>query len=292
MNHRPHRSLRPLLATAVAGQLLLVGCTSLPQAALIYSSRVSGGVDISSSATDTNAVSASIGYKSVDFAYVPLAVAPPVPASGAAGQGESAPLMRLFASHGEGAMDARNLPPEQRERITAYAEATAELAKLQNKVKSVQGEINKLKETPQPAGAASAADRSSQLQRHEGLLKDAQAAVTEQTKLVEQRLQEAGRAIEMLTSRRVDAMSVYGRFDNTGSAQTPAPAASAAGLSAGLTVGRVFSTGVAAQHLTEAGKYEARTNCYAQYMKVVNLAPEAERPAMAAKANQACGLPQ
>lgn len=54
--------------------LAVAGCQSLPQAALMYTSKTVGGLDVSSPRTNDGQVSISIGYKRDDFAYVPVAV--------------------------------------------------------------------------------------------------------------------------------------------------------------------------------------------------------------------------
>jgi hypothetical protein len=62
------------VATICAGSL--VGCQALPQAGLIYSSTVTAGLGLKVSASDATApVDISIGFKTADVAYVPVAVA-------------------------------------------------------------------------------------------------------------------------------------------------------------------------------------------------------------------------
>ena len=51
------------------------GCAPLEQAPLVYSSKSVVGVDLSATATEQPGLSANIGYKQVDAAYVPVAVA-------------------------------------------------------------------------------------------------------------------------------------------------------------------------------------------------------------------------
>lgn len=52
-------------------------CSPLQQAPLVYSSKISVGVDVAATATEQPGLSASIGVKTVDAAYVPVAVAKP-----------------------------------------------------------------------------------------------------------------------------------------------------------------------------------------------------------------------
>ncbi|TAG03263.1 MAG: hypothetical protein EAZ43_07850 [Betaproteobacteria bacterium] len=66
--------------------------------------------------------------------------------------------------------------------------------------------------------------------------------------------EEEARNLAAVCDEKRDAMSVYGRFDGSTSA-------SGNERKAGLTAGRVFSTGVAAQNLTAAATSEATTAC-------------------------------
>ena len=60
---------------AVLWVLLLTGCAHLEQAPLVYASKSSFGVDISSASTENPGLSVNLGYKQIDAAYVPVAVA-------------------------------------------------------------------------------------------------------------------------------------------------------------------------------------------------------------------------
>ncbi len=55
--------------------LLLGGCAHLEQAPLVYASKTSFGVDVSTASTENPGISMNLGYKQVDAAYVPVAVA-------------------------------------------------------------------------------------------------------------------------------------------------------------------------------------------------------------------------
>lgn len=55
--------------------LSTAGCTHLQQAPLVYSSKTSVGVDIATTSTETPGIAFNVGYKQVDAAYVPVAVA-------------------------------------------------------------------------------------------------------------------------------------------------------------------------------------------------------------------------
>ncbi len=62
-------------AFLIAATMALAGCSALEQAPLVYASKVTYGVDLSATSTETPGVSLTVGYKQVDAAYVPIAVA-------------------------------------------------------------------------------------------------------------------------------------------------------------------------------------------------------------------------
>lgn len=284
------RAVYGLLPPLVA----LAACTALPQAALIYSSRVSGGLDISGGATDTQGVSLNIGFKTTDLAYVPVAVGASAPGGGLG------PLTPLSASHGVGinAEAFDRLPEKNKERIAAHGEALVKLKQALNDVKSVQGNLAQAEAKSSEAAAAAAAmptdpakkavaeKAGNDLTQKKTLLAEKEAAVEEAKKTVATRLAEAAESFGMLQSRSVDAMSVYGQFNGAGAGSTPGASSPASGQ---LAVGRVFSTGVAAQNLTQAVQQEARSLCIARLNELVARAGEpASQAALASKVTELC----
>jgi hypothetical protein len=171
-----------LLAMLIGG--FLVGCQTLPQAGLVYSSHVSVGLGMKVSTADATApVDISIGYKQTDFALVPVVVQK--------GQGE---VVKVWGDHKvSGGLDTL-------------------CRQVRNEIRGSQKGDN-----------AKVSDED---------MKNLAAACDEKR----------------------DAMSVYGRFDGSTSAGGNE-------RKAGLTAGRVFSTGVAAQNLTAAATSEATTAC-------------------------------
>ena len=90
----------PLLV-AVSG-LGILGCTAIPQAGLIYSSTVIAGVGMKVSTTDaTSPVDISIGFKTHDFAYVPVAVVEAKDLN----KGE---IVKVWGSHGQNTADSND----------------------------------------------------------------------------------------------------------------------------------------------------------------------------------------
>ena len=197
----------PLFA-AVSG-LGILGCTAIPQAGLIYSSTNVVGVAMKVSTADATApVDLSIGYKSHDFAYVPVAVA-------AGKAGDVSGIEKVWASH---------------------SRTSGQSARCMTASNSV--------------GTKALAARTTQEQRE---------------------LDEA------CDSKR-DAMSVYGQFDTT-------TKLSGNDRSAGLVVGKVFSTGVAAQNVSEAASRVAHTDCIRAITALFPATAKPEDVLAATKAN-------
>jgi hypothetical protein len=80
----------------------------------------------------------------------------------------------------------------------------------------------------------------------------------------------------LATNTYRDSYSVYGTFNSSGNGSAPTTGGSG---SAGLSMGRVFSTGVAAQHLTEGQQAAMRTQSYAQCLASVENAVKSVTPA-------------
>lgn len=284
-HHTPSR--RRLAFGLLPPLVALAACTALPQAALIYSSRVSGGLDISGSATDTQGVSLSIGFKTTDLAYVPVAVGASAPGDGLG------KVMPLTASYGEGTSNAslEKLPDENRERIEDYMQAKGELTKAQEALRRSQRALDKARaaaatagsaSAPSTAGAASPTADPNDLQK---VVDEKKSRVTAAEQAAEAKLAEAAESIRMLQSQRTDAMSVYGKFNGLGSGNTAAASSPAGGQ---LTVGQVFSTGVAAQILTQAAQLEARSMCITRFKELVAQVPAASQAEVAVKVTEIC----
>lgn len=102
-------------------------------------------------------------------------------------------------------------------------------------------------------------------------------------------LQDAATAAALLKTDKTDALSVYGRFD---SHATTSVVSDKTLPSTGLPVGKVFSTGLASQNLTEAAKIDARAGCLAQLYQVAKLmAVESERSVFLRDSALACTRP-
>ena len=170
-----------------AATALLAGCASTKQAGLLYSSTVTMGLGMEVKAADATApVSINIGFKTLDVAYVPVAVME------TSGEGKET-AEKIWASHSQ---------------QNGKAEKCLEALK----------KLTEQRAAPGNAATANADDLPS----------------------------------ECDTKR--DAMSVYGQFNGDASAKGN-------DRSAGLLVGRVFATGIAAQNVSGAAKAIAYTDC-------------------------------
>lgn len=328
-----------LRKTAAAAAVIgLLGCAPLQQAPLVYSSKVAVGVDISSNAAESPGINISLGVKTVDAAYVPVAVSRKVESSE---QAASAPeIIRISAQYGQGATkgDSTQLTESNRQRINAYidarkaaTDAADQKVKLDQQLKTLKAKQEAIEAASktvaamgvspplQPAAVAAAAsdaasaaataatearnERDDKIQSilnpqiaavgdnalkriPKGALEltstlavlkqlavttteaidnltkaqvDAAADVTAKNARADDLFRQAAQAASLLETSKSDAMSVYGRFDSTGGASVPGGAASAAAGS--LLVGKVFSTGLASQNLTEAVKLTAVAAC-------------------------------
>ena len=58
-----------------SAMLVLSGCAHLEQAPLVYTSKTSFGLEVSTTSTESPGISMIVGFKQVDAAYVPVAVA-------------------------------------------------------------------------------------------------------------------------------------------------------------------------------------------------------------------------
>ncbi|MEN9867309.1 MAG: hypothetical protein RL748_2899 [Pseudomonadota bacterium] len=198
--------------------VLLAGC-ALPQAPLVYSSKVAIGVGISAATPDQPGVDIHIGYKQVDVAYVPVAVGKPCdPANSKA-------VCGLEKLEGKSKVDS------------SEGGGLANLHFLEKQLKNARGELLKMQKN---GSATDIANAKSALEAAELKFNTTLNGADKQVLL----------AASGDENNKHDAYSVFGSFDSFvkagGNADKAGPNASAS-----LNLGRIFSTGVAAQHLTE-----------------------------------------
>lgn len=270
--------------------LLLTSCANLQQAPLIYSSKSSVGLDISSSTTESPGGSISFGVKLVDAAYVPVAVSKRVSNGNEHDTNNRIEMIQAIFGKGITQGGLEGLTEDNKRKIRAYLEAqqkenkiAEELSKkvnektgLEESIKSARQQVSEL----QAEIASAAADANSSAQNNQldelgkKIIAELQQLKTVEAAVIALNAQQkdaadtssrlfnkAAEAAAFLQTEKQDAMSVYGRFDSNGSAGIES-------MTGGLTAGKIFSTGVASQNLTEAARYSAIytsvANCVSQ----------------------------
>lgn len=262
-----------------------VGCAPLQQAPLVYSSKVAVGVDLSAAMTETPGFSIGLGYKQVDVAYVPVAVAKSCSNTDNVCSGATYQLMAL---QGSNTIDSGNEDSEANqaaakkliddvqkasaalsERISAeqlaqqVAQASndvvtrlkAELSPLQDKSKELvfpaeqTARINALVDIEIPRAEIKAKQATSDLVVAKDATERARAQV--QSFNVDQ----LARATKIVrgSDKKGDAYSVFGSFDGATRAgvTTGTGTTTTSSGDASLIIGKVFSTGIASQFLTQ-----------------------------------------
>lgn len=306
----------------------LAACSPLQQAPLVYSSKVTVGIDVSANVAESQGGSINIGVRSIDSAYVPVAVSKELDKNAKVSEGTRG-LERIEARYGAGTSAETTddtTAGERNRKIEAYfaakqaadAAATA-LAAAENQLSLVGTQLTQIQTLRSGVVAASAARAaaaaasavgtpSTQVpdaykQRADDIAKlnldqktsipvlkladDGKDNAADVLKSIDERIaalttarstMEAGlpnlkaqrqaagdesarakdaavRVAGLSQTSKTDAMSVYGRFDaNTG-------ASTEKGAGASVLVGKVFSTGLASQNLTEAVMLEATARC-------------------------------
>jgi hypothetical protein len=261
MNRLQHRNAQiiksatgrlPLKPLALLMLLGLAACQSIPQAALVYSSRIAIGADVNTGGTDAQGPSLTIGYKSTDLAYVPVAV------QGASGVTTGHGIVPLLGNHGEnlpGDAFAR-LPDKERGLIEDYVQQRQVLAKLQNDLNAQTKQLQGQMQLAASAASGTPAADTDKLTATVARTKDAVAKQQSAVDLALKAAMPAFNQFSQLSQTRSDALSVFGSFNGTTNAS-----GGASSVGAGLTAGRLFSTGVAAQQLASAAAADSQTRC-------------------------------
>jgi hypothetical protein len=290
--------------------LAVTACAPLQQAPLVYSSKQTFGVDLSSATTEQPGISLNLGFKSVDAAYVPVAVGRPctetetikcegaqytlVPIIGGRTVSDSSgtksaveQAQQIVAAYDaavakkkaadQAASDADKLLTQNRDRVKSLRENLATAETLQKQILAQPAPAVPAASAPVGPGpdAKKAADKVDEIK---ALLEKAQTDLaTSESGLTAARLAAASAQAEVDTqpiskvldalkvvvtaeSKRNDSYSVFGSFSSgtTLGATTSLPTSGqtgadgkSTGATAGVSLGKIFSTGVAAQNLTE-----------------------------------------
>jgi len=317
---------------AAGAMCLMAACAPMKQAPLVYVSKQTIGIDISATQTETPGVSLNLGYKSVDAAYVPVAVVVEcpleLPETMLARCFEIYPVTRLMGGS-DGGQDRNSQEVEalvadlnargntlsrlKASEATLSAQTSAiDATGLSTGVKAGQQEVDDISKKiaqfdsePVPAdGSAPVVDGKTKVQWQQALVAasgktakfqaDLNGYTAKDTQLrglrndvvsanaeFEQSLEKFKAAVLkgriLINNKRDDALSVYGTFNVSNQSAVGKVFGSEAkdsGLSNGLIAGKVFSTGVASQNLTQdLNANLSRMNCVNAIRDGVGKAP-------------------
>ncbi|HEY0064233.1 MAG TPA: hypothetical protein VGC21_19105 [Telluria sp.] len=294
---------------------ILSGCGALEQAPLVYASKVSVGVDISATSTETPGMGINVGYKQVDAAYVPVAVARKCATEDKAKCSEE--TYKIVTLNGNRSQEEGKAPTKEElaSALLASNAASAVALKKQSQLIQVIADLSKTKTEAAKLDALQAEanekkdnlEESTRIKAQIDVATGARDSLPGKTQTVEHAKNEfddaqsaASREAEKYAklvdasnghnqNAKTDAFSVFGTFD-ANSANLLKPKEQEA--SATLKLGKVFSTGVASQNLTEgmaiyyAGMGSAA--CIENATKLILALPLAQRESTAMRAVAAC----
>lgn len=288
-----------LLATAA--------CVPMEQAALTYTSKTTMGVGLAAGTQDTPGLDVTIGFKESNVALVPVAVAKYCyKASKAQCQNMIYEMEVITGSK----LDASSSQPVQkrldeirRELNSLIADQRADTDRVAIHKSQIASALTADEADQELTSIGNVtAETTEELERRSALIRAANSRPTnfdlagaqlEVARLEQAQLARAARINALQTegsqlspqldrdsnSRRGDALSVYGKFNG---------AATGKSQGAGLTAGKVFATGVAAQNLTE---FATSADCLANIRFLAEMMPDgkdAEKASLLASAGKVC----
>lgn len=264
-----------------AASVALAGCSSVDQVPLVYVSTVKVGVNVESGSAETPGAKLMIGFDATDAAYVPVAVARTC-------KGESLEMMKVCAKHLKDiaiitgrsealtendksrikqlADDANALSDKMVGTANSYSAALSREAKAQSDVsvaEEAKKEYDRLSAKRKDEGdafsEAEQLDKAKLIADQLQMRKDASLAASDVVVAARETLNQDKDKLKNLTKEflnlipqqngsslgRSDALSVFGTF----SGKVDGKAGADTGAS--LKLGKSFSTGVAAQSLSE-----------------------------------------
>lgn len=271
------------MTSAIAVLTLVTACSALEQAPLVYTSKQVVGIDVSAPTTESSGITASVGYKNVDAAYVPVAVSKE--------GGTDGTVKDVFATYGRGDQlsENENTDKMQAEKVNklhlALQEQSSKEAILKTQMVKVEEIQNRLKNlnhynslpSDQKDTFLNSVDIATREQINTALLNENKLAADltdENSKLVEAKKEfdnaqkitndaKAQLAKSLFVVQR-DAMSVFGSFESN---TNVSPNSTQIGF------GKMFSTGVAAQNLSKAiEKTALQAQCYNLYSSISDTA--------------------
>lgn len=279
---------------SLAASTVLLGCAPLEQAPLLYTSTVTVGASTGVNTTETPGFDFTFGYKQTDAAYVPVAVSkngsPDDPNSASIYNIQLIQATKADLTKSEEATNSSHLDnlEKSKKKLDAYEANYKALVNLKDQLNSEMasnsGLIRDLMEEKSRVQQSSELNSEEKAKKIDGIQESLNLAGSSKSQLdikyskilddiaaSEANLKDASKEYTVLRAEiesqdgsqgdgsKFDAYSVYGSFDSkTGAFGGAKPGSENA-------LGKVFSTGVAAQTLAEAEKEKARmagtTNC-------------------------------
>ncbi|WPO49057.1 hypothetical protein [Pseudomonas sp. S1Bt23] len=247
--------------------LLISGCAPLQQAPLIYTSKQVLGIDISAPTTESTGITLNLGFKNVDAAYVPVAVSKK--------DGRDTGVKMVSATYGKGngaKIDAPSADIAQKEKIENVKQTLDAREKVAKKVSALNEKFLKynysldsflmLDSRQKKAALPGLDEQVSEIKAVQALPEEVKSKLDQKEKVSGDEIEEVKKPLnneladlnsqlslardELARSLNVtqsDAMSVFGSFESNVKGEHKD------GISQNL--GKMFSTGVAAQNLTK-----------------------------------------
>lgn len=123
----------------------LAGCAHLEQAPLVYTSKTTLGIEVSTASAEAPGLAMSVGFRQVDAAYVPVAVARPCPANGVSGGSDCsdpAYALQLVSGHSEsGNHKGDNKSADATAEMQAFDEAMVSYGKAAEAARDADREV-------------------------------------------------------------------------------------------------------------------------------------------------------
>lgn len=274
----------PTIALTLSTASLLAGCTSLEQAPLTYSSVNTMGLSVAAATPQQPGLDVTIGFKSADVAYTPVAVAKKCSENNTKDCSEIVPIKGtskgLSHSSSSEAADAKR--HEINKLLDEQKDRRAQLLDLQTSAASISRVCPADAAAAEPTDAGDEADAAATdpapapaVTISQDCLNARKAAadldenteklnerITEITELLPAMQQELGRLSleEKTNSNLEDSYSVFGTFNGDAGANKEGGT---------LQLGKTFSTGVAAQRYSEGLKTAAATVAMKQCLEAL-----------------------
>jgi hypothetical protein len=261
--------------------LALAGCMPVEQASLVYTSKEQIGVNVAAGTPDAPGLDLNVGYKGLDAAYVPVAVAKNCPQMEArdctnliyqlirisgkndVGNEDTLDRQRIDDLRKEVAEHSAQIEQVSRdierdeEQLGEIARAGEERAALSTEIQTIDTVVGTgtptAEQSARKAGISARIkaidDAAGKRPEIEGRLVSNKALRDQQSASLARDQARLGRLEAERNSKNTDAkedaFSVFGSFDGNASGSED---------DAGIGVGKIFSTGVASQNLTQGMK--------------------------------------